>query len=70
MTVEIRENVDLHREAEAELFCPFCGTHTINTVVNHGTLKMNCTSCGMNSFVTRMPRKKNLKEFISRRLIA
>jgi ribosomal protein L44E len=58
MTVEIRENMDLHREAEAELFCPFCGTHSIRTVVNHGTLKMNCTNCGMNSFVTRLPRGK------------
>ncbi|MHA1227978.1 MAG: hypothetical protein ACTSPV_14620 [Candidatus Hodarchaeales archaeon] len=70
MTIEIEENVDLHHRAEMELSCPFCHTHTISTVVNHGTLRMRCNECGMDAFVTRIPRDKKLSDFISRRLIA
>ncbi len=70
MTTEIIENMDLHQEAERELVCPFCQTHTITTIVNHGTLRMKCTECNMDAFVTRIPRTKKLTEYISRRLIA
>jgi hypothetical protein len=70
VTVEIEENVDLHHQAEMELVCPFCHTHSITAIVNHGTLHMKCGECSMDSFVTRMPRTKKLSEYISRRLIA
>ena len=70
VTVEIEENVDLHHQAEMELVCPFCHTHSITAIVNHGTLRMKCGECSMDAFVTRMPRTKKLSEYISRRLIA
>jgi hypothetical protein len=70
MTIDIEENMDLHREAEAQLFCPFCGEHSISTVVNHGTLKISCNNCRTNGFITRLPRGRKLTDFISRRLIA
>ncbi len=70
MTIEIEENVDLHRQAELELVCPFCHTHSISAIVNHGTLRIKCGECSMDAFVTRMPRRKKLSDFISRRLIA
>lgn len=68
MTIEIEENVDLHHQAERELVCPFCTTHTLSTIVNHNTLRLKCSECGMDAFVTRAPRK--LTDFISRRLIS
>ncbi len=69
MTIEIEENVDLHHQAEMELVCPWCHTNTINTVVNHGALRLKCHECGMDAFVTRIPRDKKLADYISRRLI-
>ncbi len=70
MTIEIEENVDLQHRAELELLCPWCHTHTISTIVNHGTLRLKCNECGMDAFVTRIPRNKKLSDYISRRLIA
>jgi hypothetical protein len=69
MTIEIEENVDLHHQAEMELVCPWCRTNTINTIVNHGALRLKCNECGMDAFVTRIPRDKKLADYISRRLI-
>jgi ribosomal protein L44E len=70
VTIEIEENVDLHHRADMELVCPFCHTHTISTIVNHGTLRIKCSECSMDAFVTRIPRTKKLSEYVSRRLIA
>lgn len=70
VTIEIEENVDLHHREELELVCPWCHTHSITAVVNHRTLRMKCTECGMDAFVTRIPRNKKLSDYISRRLIA
>ncbi len=70
MTIEIEENVDLHHRAELELVCPWCRSHTITTIVNHGTLRLKCNECSMDAFVTRIPRDKKLSDYISRRLIA
>jgi hypothetical protein len=70
VTVEIEENVDLHHREEMELVCPWCHTHSITAVVNHRTLRMKCIECGMDAFVTRIPRNKKLADYISRRLIA
>jgi hypothetical protein len=70
MTIEIVENVDLHHQAEMELVCPWCATHTISTIVNHGTLRMKCSECGMDAFVTKIPRNIKLEDYVSRRLIA
>ncbi|UCE12974.1 MAG: hypothetical protein JSV04_12380 [Candidatus Heimdallarchaeota archaeon] len=67
---EIREDADLHRKAEMELTCPWCHTHTIYTSVNHKTLRLRCTECQMDAFVTRIPRNKRLTDYISRRLIS
>ena len=69
MTIEIEENVDLHHQAEMELVCPWCHTNTINTIVNHGALRLKCQEWGMDAFVTRIPRDKKLADYISRRLI-
>ncbi|MHA2096299.1 MAG: hypothetical protein ACW98F_16890 [Candidatus Hodarchaeales archaeon] len=70
MTIEIEENVDLHHQAEMELVCPWCATHSLSTIVNHSTLRLKCNECGMDAFVTRIPRDKKLTDYISRRLIA
>ncbi|NHJ01928.1 MAG: hypothetical protein EAX86_07265 [Candidatus Heimdallarchaeota archaeon] len=70
MTIEIEENVDLHHQAEMELVCPWCQTHSITTIVNHSTLRLKCGECGMDAFVTKIPRSKKLSDYLSRRLIA
>ncbi|MFX1283821.1 MAG: hypothetical protein ACFFB5_09200 [Promethearchaeota archaeon] len=70
MTLEIKEDTNLHRKAEMELVCPWCHTHSITTIINHGTLRLRCTDCGMDAFITRIPRNKKLSDYISRRLIS
>ncbi|MFX0086163.1 MAG: hypothetical protein ACFFAU_10825 [Candidatus Hodarchaeota archaeon] len=70
MTIEIEENVDLHHREEMELVCPWCHIHSISVIVNHRTLRMKCNECGMDAFVTKIPRNKKLSDYISRRLIA
>jgi len=70
VTLDIREDVDLHNKAELELVCPWCHTQTITATVNHRTLRLRCTQCYMDAFVTRIPRNKKLDDYISRRLIS
>ncbi|MHA2248284.1 MAG: hypothetical protein ACXADY_25260 [Candidatus Hodarchaeales archaeon] len=70
MTLDIREDADLHHKAELELTCPWCHTHTIRTSVNHRTLRLRCNECSMDAFVTRIPRDRKLSDYISRRLIS
>ena len=70
MTIKIDEDANLHHKTEFELICPWCHTHTITITVNHGTLRLKCTECNMDAFVTRIPSNKKLSDYISRRLIS
>ncbi|MFX0015332.1 MAG: hypothetical protein ACFFB2_09530 [Promethearchaeota archaeon] len=70
MTLDIREDVDQLHKAELELTCPWCHTHTIQTTVNHNTLRLRCRECNMNAFVTRIPSNKKINDYISRRSIS
>lgn len=70
MTLDISEDVDLHHKAELELTCPWCHSHTVTTTVNHRTLRLKCTECNMDAFVTRIPQNKKLTDYIPRRLIS
>lgn len=70
MTLDIKEDVNLHHKAKLELICPRCPTHTITTTVNHGTLRLRCSECNMDAFATRVTRNKKLGDYISRCLIS
>jgi ribosomal protein L44E len=69
VTLDIKEDVDLHHKAELELVCPWCHTHSIKAIVNNGTLRLKCTQCNMDAFATKIPRDKKLEDYIPRRLI-
>jgi hypothetical protein len=59
---------DFYR-AEVELVCPWCHTHSINAIVNHNTLRLKCSECRMDAFVTRIPPDKKLSDYNTRRMI-
>ncbi|MFX0123969.1 MAG: hypothetical protein ACFFAE_10045 [Candidatus Hodarchaeota archaeon] len=69
MTIELEQDLDLQSRAEIELLCPWCHTHTISAIVNHNMLRLRCSECNMDAFVSRIPRNKKLADYIPRRLI-
>lgn len=69
MTIELVEDSEVQSRAEIELVCPWCHIHSISAIVNHLMLRLRCSECGMDAFVSRIPRDKKLSDYISRRLI-
>lgn len=69
MTIELVEDSEVQSRAEIELVCPWCHIHSIFAIVNHLMLRLRCSECGMDAFVSRIPRDKKLSDYISRRLI-
>lgn len=70
MTIELVEDLEDQSRAKIELVCPWCHIHSISAIVNHLMLRLRCSECGMDAFVSRIPRNKKLSDYISRRLIA
>ncbi|MHA2226448.1 MAG: hypothetical protein ACXAC8_14660 [Candidatus Hodarchaeales archaeon] len=69
MTIELVEDLEVQSRAEIELVCPWCHVHSISAIVNHRMLRLRCSECGMDAFISRIPRNKKLSDYISRRLI-
>jgi ribosomal protein L44E len=70
MAIEMLEDSEIQSRAEIELVCPWCHIHSISAIVNHRMLRLRCSECGMDAFVSRIPRNKKLGDYIPRRLIA
>ncbi|MFX0172675.1 MAG: hypothetical protein ACFE9L_12215 [Candidatus Hodarchaeota archaeon] len=70
MTLKLEGNLTHQSQAEIELVCPWCHLHSISAVVNHRMLRLRCSECGMDAFVSRIPRNRKLSDYISRRMIA
>ncbi len=70
MAIELVEDSEVQSRAKIELVCPWCHIHSISAIVNHLMLRLRCSECGMDAFVSRIPRNRKLSDYISRRLIA
>ncbi len=51
------------------ILCPWCGVQ-VNYMVVSGSLRIRCPKCGMDAFVTRLPRGQKLQTYVSRKTIA
>ncbi|MHA1966268.1 MAG: hypothetical protein ACW964_00575 [Candidatus Hodarchaeales archaeon] len=70
MTIELVDDLEVQSRAEIELVCPWCHIHSISAIINHRMLRLRCSECGMDAFISRIPRNKKLNDYNSRRLIA
>lgn len=70
MTIKLEGDLTHPPRAEIELLCPWCHIHSISAIVNHRMLRLRCSECGMDAFVSRIPRSKKLSDYITRRMIA
>jgi len=70
MTIKLEGDLTSQQRAEIELVCPWCHIHSISVIVNHRMLRLRCSVCGMDAFVSRIPRSKKLSDYITRRMIA
>jgi hypothetical protein len=68
VAIELEQDLEL-QSREIELLCPWCHTHTISAIVNHNMLRLKCSECQMDAFVSRIPRNRKLADYIPRRLI-
>jgi ribosomal protein L44E len=70
MTIKLEGDLTHPPHPEIELLCPWCHIHSISAIVNHRMLRLRCSECGMDAFVSRIPRSKKLSDYITRRMIA
>ena len=69
MTITLNGETTYQSLTEEELVCPWCHIHSVSGLVNHGTLRLKCSECGMDAFITKIPRNRKLDDYIPRRLI-
>ncbi|MHA1166771.1 MAG: hypothetical protein ACTSP4_05545 [Candidatus Hodarchaeales archaeon] len=60
----VEENV-----SEQAIRCPWC-MREASTIVVSGTLKIACSKCGMQAFVTKLPSGTKINNYVSRRTIS
>jgi ribosomal protein S27AE len=45
-----------------QLACPWCKTDSITTQIRERVLRLKCNKCGMDAFVTKIPKQKRISD--------
>lgn len=45
-----------------QLACPWCKTDSITTQFRERVLRLKCSRCGMDAFVTKVPNQKRISD--------
>jgi len=45
-----------------QLACPWCKTDSITAQIREKVLRLKCTKCGMDAFVTKIPNQNRISD--------